>query len=389
MIDQLPWILALLVAAAAGGYWLGRRRPGTDGEAATTRDGHQGPAEASGPLVGRPGASPSSISPASPTVGVGGKGPGPSARTTREPRTEAPAMPSARHAIPSAAPSLAGVRSWGYQLQQLNLARAAASPFDLLVIDYAKDGSDDTALKPAEIERLKAKPDGARRIVVAYVSIGEAESYRSYWQKGWKRNKPAWLLGENPEWEENYAVCFWEPEWQALFCGRPDAYIDRIIAQGFDGIYLDKCDVTEDLRRHFKAVARSRPGMDDDMTAFVRRISAYAKGKRPGFQVIMQNAEPLLEKPELRAAIDAVAKEELLFGLDRPEKPNSREEVAWSRQRLDLMKREGKPVLMVEYLDQDGRITEAAEAARRLGYILYVAPKDRELDKLRYITPGA
>lgn len=279
--------------------------------------------------------------------------------------------------------------SWGYQLQNLNLKRAEASPFDVLVIDFSKDGSDHGALTPAELERLKAKPDGSRRIVIAYVSIGEAESYRSYWQAGWKRNKPAWLLGENPEWEENYAVCFWEPEWQALFCGAPGAYIDRIIAQGFDGVYLDKCDVTEDLRQHFKSVARSRPGMDSDMIAFVRHISAYAKAKRPGFQIVMQNAEPLLEQPELRQAIDGVAKEELLFGLDRPEKPNARAEVAWSRERLDLLKREGKPVFVVEYLDNEARITEAAEAARRLGYVFYAAPRDRELDQLRYISLGA
>ena len=72
-------------------------------------------------------------------------------------------------------PSLGAVRSWGYQLQDLDIARAAASPFDLLVIDYTKDGSDETRLTLAEIERMKRKPDGSRRIVLAYVSIGEAD----------------------------------------------------------------------------------------------------------------------------------------------------------------------------------------------------------------------
>ena len=348
MIEHLPWVLALLVLAAAVGYAVGRRA--------------SAPAMSAEPSTGAPAAGAAPRSAARPASG--------------------PASASPRAPEQGAIPPLSGVASWGYQLQSLDLKRAAASPFDLLVIDYAKDGTDDTALKPGEVERLKTKPDGSRRIVVAYVSIGEAESYRAYWQKSWKRQPPEWLLGENPEWEENYSVCFWHQDWQELFIGNSGAYIDRIIAQGFDGIYLDKCDVTEDLREHFKAVARSRPRMDDDMAAFVRRISAYAKAKRPGFHIIMQNAEPLLERAELRAAIDAVAKEELLFGLDRPEQPNAADDIAWSRKLLDLARRDGKPIFVVEYLDAQARRTEATETIHRLGYVPYMSPKDRELATL-------
>lgn len=277
---------------------------------------------------------------------------------------------------------LARARCWGYQLQGLDLDRASASPFDLLVVDYAKDGSDETALTAAEVTRLKRKPDGSRRLVLAYLSIGEAESYRFYWRKDWKRSRPEWLLKENPDWEENYAVCFWHPGWQALLCGGPDAYLDRIIAQGFDGIYLDKCDVTEDLRRNERRTAATRKDLDGDMVELVRKLASYAREKRPAFLVVMQNAEPLLERPELRAIIDGVGKEELLFGLDSAEKLNDREEVSWSRERLDLMKKDGKPVFVVEYLNDRAKIATAAEAARRLDYILYVADKTRELDEL-------
>ena len=67
-----------------------------------------------------------------------------------------PAMPARKPgSVSGAAMQLVDVRSWGYQLQDLDLVRAAASPFDLLVIDYTKDGSEATRLKPAEIERLK------------------------------------------------------------------------------------------------------------------------------------------------------------------------------------------------------------------------------------------
>jgi cysteinyl-tRNA synthetase len=283
----------------------------------------------------------------------------------------------------SAADLLAQARSWGYQLQDLDIARAAQSPFDVLVVDYAKDGSDETALRPAEVARLQKKADGSRRLVLAYLSIGEAESYRSYWQPEWKRKKPAWLLGENPDWEENYAVCFWEPGWQALLCGRPDAYLDRILAQGFDGIYLDKCDVTEDLKRLERKAAASRSDLEGDMVRLVQQLAAYARQARPGFLVVMQNAEPLLERAELRRTIDAVAKEELLYGLDASEKANARDEVDWSCERLDLMRRDGKPVFVVEYLDDHAKIAHSARRVRELGYVLYVSAKNRELDRLR------
>jgi cysteinyl-tRNA synthetase len=283
-------------------------------------------------------------------------------------------------------PTLSRVKSWGYQLQNLDIANAAKSPFDLLVIDYSKDGSDEEALKPAELARLQKKPDGSRRLVIAYLSIGEAESYRYYWDDRWKKAKPGWMLGENPEWKENYAVCFWEPEWQKLFCGSPDAYVDKILAAGFDGIYLDKCDVYEDMRRHYKKAAGSRPDLERDMVAFVERLSLYAKSKDPSFAVIMQNAEALLDDARLMKAIDGVAKEELVYGVDSPEKLNTREDFEWSHDQLAKAKAAGKLVLVVEYLNAKDKIRQADQLVEQAGFVLHVSPKNRELDTLVYRT---
>jgi len=354
---ELVLALALAGLALVVGYLLGRRAPARDAVATTT-------ASKGGESVPRPPA----------------REPIPSRPESAPP----PQDVTIRQSQASPLASLQVAQSWGYQLQDLDIRRAAASPFDLLVIDYAKDGTDDTALSPTEIERLKQKPDGSRRLVLAYISIGEAESYRFYWRKEWKRQRPEWLLGENPDWDENYAVCFWEPGWQSLLCGSPRAYLDRILAQGFDGIYLDKCDVTEDLRRRERKAAAQRPDLEADMVRLVTDLASYARARRPDFLVVMQNAEPLLERPELRQVIDGVAKEELLYGLDGAEKANDREEVAWSRERLDLMRRDGKPVFVVEYLNDRTKIAKAAEGMRKLGYVLYVSDKSRELDKLSY-----
>ena len=99
----------------------------------------------------------------------------------------APAVPSAQAQQPRANPAreaqsaqlarratLAAVRTWGYQLRILDLAALAASSADLLVVDHAyaarRDGK--IIFDAAEVEQMKRKPDGGRRIVLAYMSIG-------------------------------------------------------------------------------------------------------------------------------------------------------------------------------------------------------------------------
>lgn len=295
----------------------------------------------------------------------------------------APVKPPAGAGSPAPKrPSLGALKSWGYQLQHLDVAEAAASPFDLLVIDATRDGSDETHLTPPELARLQTKPDGSRRIVLAYLSIGEAEDYRGYWNPRWKAKRPDWLLAENPEWKGNYAVCFWDTGWQSIMCGGPEARLDRIIAAGFDGVYLDKCDVYEDLRRIAPKVAKSRPKLEADMVAFIVRLSGYAKARRPDFAVIMQNTEALIDEPGLLATIDGVAKEELVFGIDAPERRNSQSDITWSIGQLEKAKRAGKSILCVEYLDNPEKIAVARALIEAKGFVPYISQKDRELDRL-------
>ena len=123
------------------------------------------------------------------------------------------------------------------------LDAVSATNYDLLILDLFFE--DDMAFTAAEVERLKHKANGGKRLVICYMSIGEAEDYRYYWQSEWKRDKPAWLARENPEWRGNYKVRYWDPAWQEIICGAGDSYINRILAAGFDGVYLDIVDAFE------------------------------------------------------------------------------------------------------------------------------------------------
>ncbi len=119
----------------------------------------------------------------------------------------------------------------------------SATNYDLLIMDlFFKDDSEFTA---AEINELKIKANGGKRLVVSYMSIGEAEDYRYYWQTSWGPNNPSWIDAENSEWEGNFKVKYWEEEWQAIIYGEQDSYLQKIIDAGFDGVYLDLIEAYE------------------------------------------------------------------------------------------------------------------------------------------------
>jgi cysteinyl-tRNA synthetase, unknown class len=116
---------------------------------------------------------------------------------------------------------------------------------DLIVIDAFFWGK---AISPNQIALLQKKPSGGKRLVLAYLSIGEAENYRYYWRPDWEKNPPIFLERENPEWKGNYKVKYWNREWQEIICGSEDgtgfekSYLKKIIDAGFNGVYLDVLD---------------------------------------------------------------------------------------------------------------------------------------------------
>lgn len=118
------------------------------------------------------------------------------------------------------------------------LTKVKATNYDVIIMD--KD-FDKEVFTNEEINALKTKENGGARLVISYMSIGEAEDYRSYWKSEWKKKKtePAWLYKENRKWRGNYKVFYWMEEWKKIIYGNENAYLDQIIAAGFDGVYLD------------------------------------------------------------------------------------------------------------------------------------------------------
>lgn len=114
--------------------------------------------------------------------------------------------------------------------------------YDALIIDAFFE---DEILSASDVLRLKKKNNGADRLVISYMSIGEAEDYRYYWNSDWSKNNPEWLLEENPEWKGNYKVEYWNGDWKKIIFGSSSSYLDLLLNSGFDGAYLDIIEAFE------------------------------------------------------------------------------------------------------------------------------------------------
>ena len=80
---------------------------------------------------------------------------------------------------------LGAVKSWGSQIERLDIARAASSGLDLVVVDETLDGLQRADARDKALQQLKRRTDGGRRLVMAYLSVGEAEQTHSYCRHSW------------------------------------------------------------------------------------------------------------------------------------------------------------------------------------------------------------
>lgn len=268
---------------------------------------------------------------------------------------------------------LLAARSWHYQLDGpdpvngINIARMATVDADVLVTDFAK-GKGKIPFTRDEVARLKTNPDGRRRLAISYMSIGEAEQYRFYFDPAWKTAPPPWLGPENCSWPQAHKVRFWMDAWKDIVFRGPQSYLRRIIDAGFDGVYLDRVDIFEQWRRE-------RPSARSDMISFVIELAETAKRLKPGFFVLPQNADDLLGDRTYRKAIDGLGREDLLYGTSATGQRNRDADIAHGQARMALLRWSWKPVFAVEYLQTPRAIERARHELRGLGYVPTIQPR--------------
>ncbi|MDD2716646.1 MAG: endo alpha-1,4 polygalactosaminidase [Candidatus Wallbacteria bacterium] len=277
------------------------------------------------------------------------------------------------------------VNDFLYQLQKFDLNAAGKSKFDLVVTDYSRDGSEEQKYTKEEIAALKNSPGGSK-LVLSYLSIGEAESYRYYWEKSWDADgdgkpdagAPSWLGPMNPEWEGNYKVKYWDPGWQKIIFGAKDSYLDKIIDAGFDGVYLDIIDAYEYWGPDGKSWM-TRPTAEQQMVDFVMAMAKYArvtKGK-PDFGIFPQNGEGLSSHKDYLETVSGIGKEDTWYDGNTA---NPSGDIAGILSNLDVFKKGGKLVLVIDYVTKQEKIDDFYNKAKAKGYVPYATV--RPLDKL-------
>lgn len=244
------------------------------------------------------------------------------------------------------------VKSFACQLQNLDLK--SVPKVDLFIMDPARDGS--APYTSQEIAALKR--DG--RMLLAYLSIGEAENYRSYWQKDWKPGKPAWLGPTNPEWGGNYKVHHWDPAWRRIVMDNAR----QIQQQGFDGLFLDVVDGWEFWQK-------SQPQARQAMIDLVLEI----RKQHPQTGLVLNGGDGLLDSPELLSAITGVAKEEIFFGLGGDGNVTPSQFTRECQRRLEPLVKAGKLVLSIDYTKDPEQKRKARQRADQSGYLEFIGAR--------------
>ncbi|MFX1338319.1 MAG: MJ1477/TM1410 family putative glycoside hydrolase [Promethearchaeota archaeon] len=266
------------------------------------------------------------------------------------------------------------IDDFAYWINDIDKKQIRDSKYDLIIIDYSADGSEDEEFTDDDLDYMKSSGD-EKKLLISYISIGEAEDYRYYWEDSWDSDEdgipdsgaPAWLDEENPDWGGNYKVRYWMQGWQDIIYD----YLDRIIDAEFDGIYMDLIDAYEYYEDDI-------PISDWLMIDFVSNISDYVKSDQgKDFLVFVQNGDNLLKNSTYLDHIDGIGREDLFFDDDDP---TDEEDRVKSIKNLNKALEEEKAVLIIDYPTNWINNYEFYKNCADNGFLGYAT--NRELDRL-------
>jgi uncharacterized protein (TIGR01370 family) len=259
------------------------------------------------------------------------------------------------------------------QLQRARVDRLAPTAYDLVIADIALAGS-----SPREIERLKTS-EGGDKLVVAYMSIGQAATFQYYWQPEWSLTgtRPEWADSPDGTWAGDIWVHYWDPRWQSIIIDGDDSYLNRIIDMGFDGVLLDRVDAATYYEEQGRDTAYT------EMVDFVMQIADHARERSPGFGVFTINGEDIPFREPNSGYLDTVTGilvESLYYGYPLDHEPSPADWTAIREADLAKWVDDGKLVLNLNYSRVPEHITDSFNRSRDNGYIPYVS--DRGLSRL-------
>ncbi|NQV56399.1 MAG: hypothetical protein HQ503_11120 [Rhodospirillales bacterium] len=112
--------------------------------------------------------------------------------------------------------------------------------YDAIVIDVFHQGR--TPFSPKHVRGMKFKKLGARRLILAHVNVGYADSSRYYWKPEWREGNPPFIRSSALGNPDVHFVQYWDAGWKNIITGNTKSYIYGIVAQGYDGVVIDGID---------------------------------------------------------------------------------------------------------------------------------------------------
>lgn len=206
-----------------------------------------------------------------------------------------------------------------------------------------------------------------KMVKIAYVSVGEAEDYRSYWPaiKGSK-----WILEENKDWGGNYTVDPRSPEWTKVLT---EIVIPDLVKKGFQGIMMDTLDTVDVLSDQDPDHAKEYEQAMIDLVAAIHHAF-------PDLFLISNNGFTILD--QIAPYLSGMVVEDIYWMADFDNGGYRTVPAAWTEAKiatlLPLMDAYYLPTFDIEYLDPDNKkeIKKTKKRVKRLGFKPYFAEKD-------------
>jgi len=213
---------------------------------------------------------------------------------------------------------------------------------------------------PDEISRetiRKLQERGTK--ILAYVNLGMAEEWRSYWKERWRRSPPRWIAEKSREWDGEYVVMFWHPAWKRII----RKILKSIAREGYDGILLDNVDVYEYWEgRGYRAV--------ENLLATIKWIRLTYDGE---IYVNIGSGLKLLYNKEFINLVDGILREEVWASYKGAIDPEETREILNA---LTYAKQHGKGVVILDYSNDEHVINVILSRCEALGFKCYIGSRD-------------
>jgi len=188
-------------------------------------------------------------------------------------------------------------------------------------------------------------------LVFAYLSVGEAEPYR-WW---FELIRDDWILEKNPNWNSLY-VDAGKAGWRSVLTNK---VLPKMLQKPFDGLFLDTLDTVDVYPDTFSGMVR-----------LIKEIHA----KYPGKLLIQNRGFSLFDRTA--SLVDGIMYEDFRSTYDFSKKEyrlHDLYDTAYSVK--ERARRNNTVTLSLDYVDPDNKavIEECISSARELGYIPYIS----------------